>query len=145
MPKFQKKWFLHWDVGSPDKQGRGWWGGWMQAAPGRGRDSLANQTHLLAPPTPVLIPNNPMTLIIFIIWWKQQMWPHGHTWPPSCLFLLTSIASRHRPHNSYQCAPALTLLTILVTQIGLLHNTSCCPANVQSKALLCGPAFLGSS
>ena len=113
----------------------------MQAAPGRGRDSLANQTHLLAPPTPVLIPNNPMTLIIFIIWWKQQMWPHGHTWPPSCLFLLTSIASRHRPHNSYQCAPALTLLTILVTQIGAaaqhkLLLPSKCP--IKSSALRTG-------
>ena len=71
MPKsHSEKWLLHWGVASPDKQGRGWEGGWMQAAPGRGRDSLANQTHLVAPPTPVsilLIPNNPMTLIIFII------------------------------------------------------------------------------
>ena len=60
----------YWGVASPDKQGRGWEGGRMQAAPGRGRDSLANQTHLVAPPTPVsilLIPNNQMTLIIFII------------------------------------------------------------------------------
>ena len=58
----------------------------------------------------------------------------------SCLFLLTSIASRHRPHNSYQCVCvprplSPCLFAILVTQIGLHNCHCCCPANVRPKAL----------
>lgn len=68
MPKsHSEKWLLHWGVASPDKQGRGWEGGWMQAAPGRAGFTCQPDTPGSSTYTILLIPNNPMTLIIFII------------------------------------------------------------------------------
>ena len=58
----------------------------------------------------------------------------------SCLFLLTSIASRHRPHNSYQCVcvcPGPPHPACSQSWSRKSANTShcCCPANVRPKAL----------
>lgn len=68
MPKsHSEKWLLHWGVASPDKQGRGWEGGWMQAAPGRAGftcqpDTPGSSTYTSQHPPHSQQPNDPYHL-----------------------------------------------------------------------------------